>query len=94
MYVNGITDKSAKVDKISVEVTVPNQEAKTYELAKQEDGTYSIENAELVTAIDASGDEASGITAKVSVTVDGKDTQLILKTCIITSRYGATRAIN
>ena len=79
MHVDAITAKSAKVDSIKVSVKVPEQEAKTYELAKQEDGTYSVKDVELATAIDASGDDESKIEVLATVVVDGKDTTAKLK---------------
>ncbi len=79
MHVDAITAKSVKVDSIKVSVKVPDQEAKIYELAKQEDGTYSIKDAELATAIDASGDDESKIEVLATVVIEGKDTTAKLK---------------
>ena len=78
IYVDEITSAGKKVEKVVVKTSIGSGEPTTYEFTAGADGVYTATNVDLVTAIDASTDEAGGSTANVVVTVDGQEHSALL----------------
>lgn len=75
IYVDGKPAESAHID---IEVT--GKDTKKYELTKgTEPNSFTIKDAELVTAIDASEADPKAIKPTVVVVVDGKENKAVLK---------------
>jgi hypothetical protein len=76
VYVDDFKKAGKVVEGVKIEVASEGNPAKSYELAVNDKGFYSIKDLELLTALEMAGDEKeSKVKATLQMTVDGKPEQ-------------------
>jgi hypothetical protein len=73
IYTDAIAEKSAKIEKLTITTKIGDKEPVTYDFTTVEGNVYSLKNTDLATVIDSTSKEDKTTSAKIAVTIDGKE---------------------
>jgi hypothetical protein len=79
IHLEEIEELGKKVDFVKVELDIKGEPKKTYDFASAGKGVYELVSPELLTAIEVGSGDKEKVSAKLIVSIDGKEESVVLE---------------
>jgi hypothetical protein len=79
VHLEEIEEFGKKIDFVKVELDIKGEPKKTYDFASAGKGVYELVSAELLTAIEVGSGDKDKVSAKLIVSIDGKEESVVLE---------------
>jgi len=79
IHLEEVEESGKKVDSVKVELELKGEPKKTYDFSPAGKGVYELVSPELLTAIEVGSGDKDKVSAKLVVSIDGKEETVVLE---------------